>query len=216
MKTRLIGLILGLILGLVFSALTNYHVQAHAADAFDTETYYTGRIISYWTRSNARTLAQTVLGEPYNTLGGWWNDNGYPDPGHPTKGDEGTDCSGLLFKSWALVHQEGILGYRRWYLSDDTHGPYQAFEFYNECSGACRKVCGDPYISCADEGYILEYTDAYVGWDPFREEWHVATYNGEDEDGFDLIIQAGDPWEELHTDYYRESTEFIGIERYNW
>lgn len=45
---------------------------------------------------------------------------------------------------------------------------------------------------------------------------HVATYNGKDANGYDIIIEATDPWYERHTNYYRNTIDYIGIERYDW
>lgn len=212
MKKRLIGLSLGMVLGLVISMLSNHVVWAHSADAFDTETYYDGRSLTTWSRASAETFAKTVYGEPYSTLGGWWIDNGYEDTQDPVKGNEGTDCSGLLFKSWMLVHQQGVQGYKRWYASDDTHGPYQArhfFNSYNGCSNVCTKLCGSSTAACGTSATLV-YMDALVGYD------HVATYDGKDGNGKDIIIEAADPWYERHTNYYRTTIGYIGIERYNW
>lgn len=212
MKTRLVGLIMGLILGLtIVTTLGIQEAQAHQADAFDTETFWDGRPLSSWTRSQARTFARTVYGEPYNTLGGWWIDNNTEDPQDPTKGDEGTDCSGLLFKSWMLVHQQGVTGYARWLASDDTHGPYQArhfFDNYTGCDNVCIKICGSSTQACGS--YSLTYMDAFVG------STHVATYDGKDANGYDIIVEAGDPWYERHTNYYRNTIGYIGIKRHYW
>lgn len=211
MKVRLIGLTTGTILGLAFNLLWINVAQAHEADAFDTETYWDGRSLASWSRSEARTFARTIYGEPYNTLGGWWINNEVEDPQDPIKGNEGTDCSGLLFKSWMLVHQQGVTGYKRWYTNDDTHGPYQARHFfnnYNGCSTVCTKLCGSSSASCGSTSLV--YMDAFVG------DTHVATYDGKDSNGYDIIIETGDPWYERHTNYYRNTIGYIGIERYNW
>jgi hypothetical protein len=210
MKARLIGLMIGLVVGATFSFLCNDVVKAHEADAFDTETYWDGRYLGSWSRSQAYNFAITVIGEPYSTLGGWWIHNYYEDPVDPTKGAEGTDCSGLLFKSWMLVHQQGVTGYKLWYADDDTHGPYQAHHFYNYsngCANVCTKLC-DGGGSCGSYG--LSRLDAFVSSD------HVATYDAKDASGYDIIIEAADPWYFRHTNFYRNSTDYIGIERYNW
>jgi hypothetical protein len=212
MKAKLIGLTVGLILGLVFSLLSSNVAWAHSADKFDTETYYTGRTLTSWTRSNARTFARTVVSEPYNMLGGWWIDNNTEDPVDPVKQAEGTDCSGLLFKSWMLVHEKYVTGYRRWYAYDDTHGPYQAQHFYyggSGCPTTCRRVCGSSTQACGT-GATLVYMDAFVSQD------HVATYDGKDAQGLDIILESWDPWVSRSTNWYRTTVGYIGIERYDW
>lgn len=211
MKARLIGLTVGLVLGLALSILWNNVARAHQADAFDTETYWDGRYLSSWSRSNARSFARTVYAEPYNTLGGWWVNDDSENALDPVKGYEGTDCSGLLFKSWMLVHQQGVQGYKRWYITDDTHGPYQARHFFNNyagCSNVCKKLCGSSTQACGSA--TLVYMDAFVG------STHVATFDGKDANGYDIIIEAADPWYERHTNYYRNTVGYIGIERYDW
>lgn len=62
MKVRLIGLTTGTILGLAFNLLWINVAQAHEADAFDTETYWDGRSLASWSRSEARPLREPYMG----------------------------------------------------------------------------------------------------------------------------------------------------------
>ena len=59
--------------------------------------------IATWKRSQAKDYAQRDSNEGYEWGGGCFKLNDQDDtPNQPDSGGEGTDCSGLVFKSWAL------------------------------------------------------------------------------------------------------------------
>jgi hypothetical protein len=210
MKTKLLGLLAGLLLGLAFITLSYGNAWAHAADAFDTETDYDRgySIYPYWGRDSARTYARSAVGEMYRTLGGWWIDNNVEDPFDGIKGYEGVDCSGLVFKSWALPHVTGGTGQWYWNYEHDVHGPYQASAFNSGCSGACSTICNGP---CG--GYSLAAMDA------FASSTHVALFNLRDGGGHDWVIEALSPGYtavEHINDSFRNSSSYKGIRRSGW
>src|SRR5262245_51764912 len=56
-----------------------------------------------WKRSQAKDYAQRAVNEGYEWGGGCFKLNDQDDtPNQPDSGGEGTDCSGFVFKTWAL------------------------------------------------------------------------------------------------------------------
>ena len=88
---------------------------------------------STWKRADAYAYAQTAIGDGYEWGGGCWNMNGYDDtPNAPDSGGEGPDCSGYVFKTWALDNEDGaaVYAFRYRYKMYKHHGPYVAATFH--------------------------------------------------------------------------------------
>jgi hypothetical protein len=96
--------------------------------------YVDNASVSPITRSDARGYGEIAAGEGYNWGGGCWNNNNRDDtPGgdESRTGDEGPDCSGLVFKSWDLKNSYGAGGFHRWNKFQNIHGPYSSSDFYS-------------------------------------------------------------------------------------
>jgi hypothetical protein len=160
MKNKIVRMMIGLVFGFLFSILTYQTVSAYTCLTQETDCN-AGSSIASWTASNAVSYVRSAHREPYQLGGGWWNPNQAQDPYHSVKGYEGPDCSGLVFKSWAMSYSAGVTSYWSWNKIHDVHGPYQATSFYGGCSGACRTLCGSSTGNCS--GYTLSPGDAFVG-----------------------------------------------------
>jgi hypothetical protein len=89
--------------------------------------------VDTWRRVDAYSYAKTAIGDGYEWGGGCWNMNGEDDtPDEPDSGGEGPDCSGFVFKAWALDNEEGaaVYDFRYRYKMYKHHGPYTASTFH--------------------------------------------------------------------------------------
>ena len=110
---------LGLMGGTVVPALGSTWVSTHC-----NTNWYTRSI---WRTSDAYAYALVAVGEGYKMGGGCWNNNNIDDTPHqPDSSGEGPDCSGLVFKTWALDNVAGAndLSFRYRYKEYKEHGPY--------------------------------------------------------------------------------------------
>jgi len=163
MKNKIVRMMIGLVFGFLLSVLTYHTVRAYTCLTQETDCN-AGSSISSWTASQAVSYVRTAHREPYQLGGGWWNPNQDQDAYHSVKGYEGPDCSGLVFKSWAMSYSTGSTAYWSWNKTHDVHGPYQASTFWGGCSGVCRTLCGSSTTNCSS--YTLSAGDAFVGLNP--------------------------------------------------
>ena len=138
---------------------------------------------STWKRADAYAYAQTAIGDGYEWGGGCWDMDGTDDtPGAPDSGGEGPDCSGYVFKTWALDNEEGasVYTFRYRYKMYMHHGPYIAAEF---------KSAADPKYYNVSKSSRL-YMDAVATSD--HVGLFVSNYNSS---GVINMIEArGDAW----------------------
>lgn len=115
MKARILFFVCGVLMSLGVWFGTVGDVKAVTCFFPDSETQCnSGWYISYRSRPEAISHGYAYVNEPYSTFGGWIVDNNGPStPNPPSKGNEGADCSGLVFKSWAMRYTRGELGW--WY-----------------------------------------------------------------------------------------------------
>ena len=102
-----------------------------AADAWSNENCRVGWSFPvYWKRSGAASYTQPPLREGYSLNGGCYKLNDRDDtPSLPAGGGgEGTDCSGFVFRTWALKI-DGTNGYKRWDYQHDVHGPWYSWDY---------------------------------------------------------------------------------------
>ena len=193
-KLKGVGLLSGLILGVAVALVSN------------TRLIHAGYDISCWRRSDANSYVYTLLYEGYNWGGGWWNDNNSVDSG------EGPDCSGSVFKTWAMEDEEGNSGKYYWNIGDNIHGPYSSGEFRDGCSGACYDVCGSgTSSSCGLSSYgSTEYMDA------FARSGHVAIIYYEASNGYDYVIEAPGSYYIANLVNYRLQNAYDGVRRSGW
>ena len=88
-----------------------------------------------WKRADAYGYAQPARSEGYEWNGGCYKLNNRDDTeGWPVDADgEGADCSGFVFKVWAL-RKDGSAGYRFWDHEMDVHGPYSTWQYIEPAS----------------------------------------------------------------------------------
>jgi hypothetical protein len=167
MTIRSSGILAGLMLGMIAAV-----VFAHPAHA--------GYDISCWNRSQASDYGFRAIHEGYEWGGGWWNDNNKHDTG------EGPDCSGLVFKTWAMKNAAGDKGYYYWYEGDNIHGPYSSTAFRDGCSGACFDVCGGGTGSSCGAGSY----GSTERMDGFASSGHIGLIWNEGSNGYDDVLEA--------------------------
>jgi hypothetical protein len=162
-----------------------------------------------WKRSQALAYAERARKEGYEWGGGCYRLNDVDDtPGLPDSGGEGADCSGFVFKTWALK-QDGSNSFRFWEHEKEVHGPYSTFEYYNAAAD-------DPFKTIAKGYQSTLYMDAFV----YRVTGggHIAMIDDEGSGGFDYVIHArGDDWG-TRIDYldYRQWSNTKGVTRRGW
>jgi len=167
--------------------------------------------LSVWKRSQARDYAEKGDKEGYEWGGGCYKLNDKDDtPLQPDSGGEGADCSGYVFKTWALRNSSGADGFRVWEHEKNVHGPYSTADFISPCSGC-------PFKLLKDKRYATTtYMDAFV----YRSDGggHIGMIYSEGSGGFDWIVEAksdADGTRIAWTDY-RSQTAYRPVARKNW
>jgi hypothetical protein len=135
-----------------------------------------------WTRPMAKHYSEQADGEGYEWGGGCFRLNDTDDtPNLPTDGSgEGTDCSGLVFKAWAL-QAEGGTGYRYWDHDRAIHGPWSTAGYYWPSSS-------DPFRSIHKTYASTKFMDALVHRD--AGGGHIALIDAEGASGSDWVIHS--------------------------
>jgi hypothetical protein len=165
--------------------------------------------IGAWTRAQAKSYAGVAAGEGYQWGGGCWNDNNRDDqPGDPqeviTTYGEGPDCSGLVFKSWALAGDSS--GVDRGYYRHDAlaylHGPFAASTFKTRNLNAFGPV---PKASAAS-------------MDAFASSRHIGLVYQANANGTDQIVEAtGEAYgTRIAAEAFRGNPDFSGVQRKGW
>jgi len=167
--------------------------------------------IGAWTRAQAKSYAAVAAGEGYQ-WGGCWNDNNRDDqPGDPqeviTTYGEGPDCSGLVFKSWALAGDSSGAdrGYYRHEALTYLHGPFGASTFTTRNLNAFGPA---PKASAAS-------------MDAFASSRHIGLVYQANANGTDQIVEAtGEAYgTRITTEAFRGNPDFLrspaqGLERH--
>jgi cell wall-associated NlpC family hydrolase len=103
--------------------------------------------IATWKRSQAKDYAQRAVNEGYEWGGGCFKLNDEDDtPNQPDSGGEGTDCSGFVFKTWAL-RADGKVDFRQWDHQKEIHGPYSTASFFSPAASNPFKSIAKGYAS---------------------------------------------------------------------
>lgn len=196
-----IGLLCGFALAVASTQLVKAADHCRAQDS-DCYAGYAGP----WARSDAMQLSYRAVGEPYQLGGGWFTDNNTNDGFHSTKGYEGLDCSGLVFKSWGLPYSLGQSYTWVWQDGHDAHGPYFARDMKAGCSGACFTLCSSGQ-NCPAKTYM----------DGYASETHMALYTTTDPYGNECVREATGTTIISHcTNYFRDSPDYSMIRRNLW
>jgi hypothetical protein len=167
--------------------------------------------MTYWKRSQAKGYAEAADHEGYEWGGGCFKLNDRDDtPGAPDSGGEGTDCSGLVFKTWAL-HADGTAGYRYWDHQKEIHGPYITADYYSPTTA-------DPFKTISKAYGATQYMDAFVYQSSPASAGHVGLIYAEGSGGSDYIIESkGDaPGTGIFLEDYRSESIYRGVSRKAW
>lgn len=163
-----------------------------------------------WKRADAYDYAQPARAEGYEWNGGCYKLNNRDDTaGWPVdSGGEGADCSGFVFKVWALK-RDGTAGYRFWDHEMDVHGPYSTWQYIDP-------LPDDQFHSIVKTYSATEYMDAFV----YRrvDEGHIALIQSEGTDGSDYVMHARNNTLGTLVNYldYRSYSDTEGLTREGW
>ena len=180
------------------------------ADAWsDANCGGAGSAMTTWKRSQAINYAQPPVREGYALAGGCYRLNDKDDTPllAADQGGEGTDCSGFVFRVWALK-ADGSAGYRRWDYDKDIHGPYLTWDYEAPLTGSPFKLISKTLKSTAP-------MDALV-WNRSYEQ-HIALIYQEGSSS-DLFIHAHNNTVgvEISEEIYRQYSDAKAVMRKAW
>ena len=167
--------------------------------------------IATWKRSQAKDYAQRDSNEGYEWGGGCFKLNDQDDtPNQPDSGGEGTDCSGLVFKTWAL-RADGRNDFRQWDHQKEIHGPFSTASFYSPAASSPFKTIAKGYASTSSmDAFVYRTSDGDAG--------HIGMLYSEGTGGSDYIIESrGDSYGTgIWYQDYRSSSAFRAVMREGW
>lgn len=176
----------------------------------DDNCHGAGAELPVWKRSDANAYAKPMANEGYEWNGGCYRINDVDDTaGWPVdSGGEGADCSGFVFRVWALK-SDGSPGVRMWDYDKEIHGPYYTWHYI-------APEPDDPFRLVSKTYRSTEYMDALVYVKP--GERHVALVLQEGKDGWDYVIHARNNVDGTTINYmpYRSYAESEAVERKGW
>jgi hypothetical protein len=164
-----------------------------------------------WTRTQAADYFQPMNHEGYEWGGGCFKlDDRDDTPGAPDSGGEGSDCSGLVFRTWAL-RNDGAAGYHHWDYRTNVHGPFTTASYFDPAPS-------QPFRSIP-KGYAVTLPmDAFVYRTADRTAGHIGLLYQEGSGGVDYIAEsAGDAdgtWIQLRD--YRSQSAYRAVRRKGW
>ena len=184
-----------------------------AADAWSNENCRVGwSFPTFWKRSNAASYTQPPLREGYSLNGGCYRLNDRDDtPALPADGGgEGTDCSGFVFRAWALK-TDGSNGYKRWDYQHDVHGPYYSWDF--------KDPAGRRAVQEHPQGRPVDRADGRDRLVPRRRRRpphrpHLVT-KAPAPDYF-VHAHTNTAGVEISEEIYRQLSDTEGVQRKNW
>jgi hypothetical protein len=166
--------------------------------------------IPEWKRSQAKDYAQKVNNEGYEWGGGCYKLNNRDDtPGEPDSGGEGNDCSGLVFRTWALQGNDRAREFRLYQYDKAIHGPYSTGDYDSPANS-------DPFSKQNKSYFATNSMDAFVYHS--TSGGHIGMIYSEGSGGSDYIVEAKSDalgsriaWED-----YRSQSAYDGLTRKNW
>jgi hypothetical protein len=167
--------------------------------------------ISVWKRSQAKSYAQQAANEGYEWGGGCYRLNNVDDtPGAPNSGGEGADCSGFVFKTWAL-RSAATTEFRFWEHEKFVHGDYSTADYYSPGSSQPFRTIPKSYSS-------TQVMDAFVYRNHVLDEGHIGLVYNEGSGGSDTVVEAkGDAdGTGIWSRDYRSSSAYRGVSRKAW
>ena len=183
-----------------------------SADAW-ADKYCTGSMSSptYWKRSDATAYAQPPLHEGYLLNGGCYRLNDKDDT--PTLaadgGGEGTDCSGFVFRVWAL-RTDGTNGYRRYDYTKYIHGPWYSWYFKDPRSD-------EPFRNIAKDIVTTVPMDTIEWYRDGGADRHIAIIwlEGTTSDYF-IHAHTNTAGVEISEEIYRQESDTEATQRKSW
>jgi hypothetical protein len=202
---------LALALAIAFAAILGIAAGRAAADAWSDSNCRNGSSLpTFWKRSTAATYAQPPLREGYSLGGGCYKLNDRDDTPSLAAdgGGEGADCSGFVFRVWALKNEGN--GYRRYDYQMDIHGPWPVF-------GYLAAGDGDPFKIIPKSDLSIERMDAIAWYRDGGADRHIALVWDEGTRS-DLFIHAHNNTVgvEISEEIYRQYPDTDGVQRRNW
>lgn len=164
-----------------------------------------------WKRSEAKAYAQQADREGYEWGGGCYKLNDVDDtPNAPDSGGEGADCSGFVFKTWALVPSYGSTGFRYHDHEREIHGPYSTADFAAPCSSCPFKLLSSKSYKATTEMDAFVYRSSSGG--------HIGMIYTEGSGGLDLIIEAKSDALGTRISWtdYRQQSAYKPVARKDW
>jgi len=193
-------------------AFTGLRAGVARADAW-ADRYCKGSSIAqtYWKRSQATTYAQPPIREGYLLNGGCYRLNDRDDT--PTfdaaGGGEGTDCSGFVFRVWAL-RTDSASGYRRWDHDKYMHGPYYSWDFKDP-------LPDEPFRNISKDSSTTAPMDAIAWYRDGGDDRHIALIwqEGTRSDYF-IHAHNNTVGVEISEEIYRQQADVEAVERKHW
>jgi len=166
--------------------------------------------MSTWKRTQAIGYAQPPLREGYALNGGCYRLNDKDDTPDlaADAGGEGTDCSGFVFRVWALK-ADGTQGYKQWDYDKDIHGPFYTWSYYSPgVDDPFRLISKDPKTTTPMDAFVY-----YRG-----EDRHIALLWEETTSGSDYVIHAHNNTVgvEISLEPYRQWSDVRAVMRKGW
>ena len=191
--------------------VVGWGARAAVADAWSTANCGGGATsLSLWSRADAIAYTQPPLHEGYALSGGCYKLNDRDDTPSlaADAGGEGTDCSGFVFRVWALK-TDGTTGYKRYGYDKDIHGPWFTWDYYTP-------LASDPFKQIKKDQATTQPMDAFV-W--YRgDDRHIAMLWQELGSGSDLVIHAHNNTVgvEISEEIYRQYSDIHALSRKAW
>ena len=164
-----------------------------------------------WKRSQAKDYGMPPVSEGYALNGGCYKLNDHDDTPALGAGDggEGTDCSGFVFRVWAMK-LDGSANYRYWDYAKDVHGPYYSWHFYWPDST-------DPFKQISKAMTSTLPMDAFVWYRDGGADRHIALLYSQSTTS-DLMIHAhnNSVGVEISEEIYRQQSDVRAVMRKNW
>jgi hypothetical protein len=210
-RNRLATLTVSFVVGVLATQLVLGMAAAIAGTWSQANCFGTSYSISVWKRSQAKGYAAHGDREGYEWGGGCYKLNDVDDtPNAPDSGGEGADCSGFVFKTWALTPTYGTSGFRYHEHEREIHGPYSTADFYSPCS-----TC--PFATLSSKSYsATNDMDAFV----YRNTsgGHIGMIYSEGSGGTDLIVEAKSDalGTRINWTDYRQQSAYRAITRKAW
>lgn len=208
---RWAALAVSFVVGMLATQLLVGLATAVAGTWSDANCTGTSSSLSIWKRSQAKAYAEEGDREGYEWGGGCYKLNDVDDtPNAPDSGGEGADCSGFVFKTWALPATYGASGFRYHDHEREIHGPYSTADFASPCPSC-------PFKLLSSKSYkATTYMDAFVYRSP--SGGHIGMIYAEGSGGLDLIVEAKSDalGTRINWTDYRQQSAYKPVARKDW